>query len=153
MDFGSSLPFAPHLYELRISQPVSTGTAFRILGLDSKRVYLKIARLSGPIAPGAYYSINQVGGADGRFIPNANNEIELNFAIHSMLTTAEIWSNGFGGGTVFSVIEVLYNLPNSRGISNDTKKLRSLSDKIKDFVFSSGSIGGSNNARSAVKST
>lgn len=145
MNFGSSLPLAPHLYEAKFYTVTSTSVNQKICGIDNKRVYLSIWEPSNPIVINPFISFMQSNGFVGSRPVTSINFTEISAFDHYILQTSEIYINNYPIGSVFSVIEVIYNLPNSRGISNDPKKLRSLSDKIKDFVFSSSSIGSGNN--------
>lgn len=146
LNVGSNLPFSPHLFEAKFYTITSTSATQKICGIDSKRVYLSIWEPSNPIVINPFISFMQSNGFVASRPITAINFTEISAYDHYILQTSEVYINNYPVFSTFSVIEVIYTLPNTKDNYNDPKKPRTLADKIKDFVLSSRRGGGVGNS-------
>jgi hypothetical protein len=130
---ANGLPYSPSLYFRRVST-VSTGVnQAELVNADNSRVYLLLTNDAGAFLPGATFWFGQVGNGGTSMSGNGISKIDFTWDWHNILVCQSVSITGFPAGLTWNITEILYNPYPSGVTSYATRKLESLTAKIKRY--------------------
>lgn len=137
MYYTGGLPYAPHMYEIKMFTIPSSNNLTMFLPSDTRRVFFTIQQKSGlPVA----FVISAGGNQATKYSLDVGAGLEtiVDWYNYYTLPTLEWYWDANGVGNNFVITEILFNQLTEREVNNAIRKPESLASKIKRHFQNSG---------------